>query len=371
MSQTALIVDDSLTVRMDLRAVLHELGFTVTACDTKASGQKALRSRTYSLVILDVLLPDGSGIELLKEIRGNAEWAHTPVIMLSTEAEVKHRVRGLTMGADQYIAKPYDSAYLARCARMLATGPQSGPAASSPSDLLHAGKKILVVDDSPTYLEALGEVLRQDGHEVVLATSGEEALELLAVELVDAIILDLLMPGIGGLETCRRIRDNTTQRHIPVMMLTGRDDREARSQGLSAGVDEFVLKSPELEPLKLRLRALLRKKRSGEHDLRGDGRSSEERVSSVPSSGMWGRQADVPRTSLLFRVVTESGLSNVIGPTTIMRACKRVGIDARTMSPAELKRALPTIRETLRLFLPPEETELRMMAIANLVRDTP
>src|SRR5688572_3300313 len=119
MKPQVLIVDDSLTVRMDLRAVLHEAGFIVTACDTKASAHKALRAKTYALVILDVLLPDGSGIELLKEIRSNTESAHTPVIMLSTEAEVKHRIRGLTMGANQYVAKPYDSAYVTRCARSL------------------------------------------------------------------------------------------------------------------------------------------------------------------------------------------------------------------------------------------------------------
>jgi DNA-binding response OmpR family regulator len=358
-----LIVDDSLTVRMDLRAVLHEAGFFVTACETKASGQKALRSRTYAVVILDVLLPDGSGIDMLKEIRSSEESAHTPVIMLSTEAEVKHRIRGLTMGADEYVSKPYDSAYIARCVRLLSLGPSSS-GSGTPSEPAHTGKKILVVDDSPTYREALAELLVQDGHNVALAPSGEEALELLAIELVDAIILDLLMPGIGGLETCRRLRSNPALRHIPVMMLTGRDDKEARAEGLAAGVDEFVVKSPELELLKVRLRALLRKRRS-----EPDSRRGEDREPSSTSSGMWRRQDEVPRSSLLYRVITESGLSNVIGPTTIVRACKRVGIDARTMSPADLKRALPTIRETLRLFLTAEETEQRVQAIASLVKD--
>lgn len=367
MKPHALIVDDSLTVRMDLRAVLHEAGFGVTACDTKASAQKALRSRSFALVILDVLLPDGSGIELLKEIRSAAGTTHTPVIMLSTEAEVKHRIRGLTMGADQYVAKPYDSAYMAKCARMLTMAP--GPAlarAAAAAEAAQTGKKILVVDDSPTYLEALAELLRQDGHEVVLATSGEEALDLLSVELVDAIILDLLMPGMGGLEACRRIRENRAQRDIPVMMLTGRDDKEARSQGFAVGVDEFVVKSPELAPLKARLRSLLKRKRDGADSSRQDG----ERPS-APPGGMWSKQASVPPGSLLYRVVTESGLSNVIGPTTIARACKRVNVDARTMSPAELKLALPAIRETLSLFLSPEETDQRMLAISGLVKDIP
>lgn len=363
MKPHVLIVDDSLTVRMDLRAVLHEAGFGVTACDTKSSAQKALRSRSFSLVILDVMLPDGSGIDLLKEIRADVDAASTPVIMLSSEAEVKHRVRGLSMGADQYVGKPYDSAYIARCARFLLSGQSSQRMTPVPgSEVALTGYKILVVDDSPTYQEALAAFLRQDKHEVVLASSGEEALELLAVEPVDAIILDLLMPGIGGLETCRRIREDMARRSIPIMMLTGRDDRETRAQGLAAGVDEYVVKSPELEQLKHRLRALLRKRRA-----EPEPRPAEERSSR--SSGMWGKQAEVPRDSLLYRVVTESGLSNVIGPTTIARACKRVGVDARTMTPHDLKRALPAIQETLRLFLTQEETEVRMRAIAGLVRE--
>ena len=234
MKPHVLVVDDSLTVRMDLRAVLHEAGFLVTACETKASAQKALRSRSYQLVILDILLPDGSGIDLLKEIRSEPEFVSLPVIMLSTEAEVRHRIRGLTSGADEYVGKPYDSAYIAKCARALAIGPTSAGAAHG--EAAHTGKKILVVDDSPTYLDALAEILREDGHDVVLAHSGEEALDLLAIESVDAIVLDLLMPGIGGLETCRRIRSSPAQQHIPVMMLTGRDDKEARTQGMDAGV---------------------------------------------------------------------------------------------------------------------------------------
>lgn len=366
MKPHALVVDDSLTVRMDLRGVLHEAGFLVTACDSRAAAQKALRTRSYAIVILDILLPDGSGIELLKEIRSEPELVSIPVIMLSSEAEVKHRIRGFTTGADEYVGKPYDSAYIARCARALAAGPTSSVTHPEPS---HKGKKLLVVDDSPTYREAVAELLREDGHDVVLARSGEEALELLAVELVDGIILDLLMPGMGGLEACRRIRNNPAQRHIPVMMLTGRDDQEAKHQGIAVGVDEFAVKSPELELLKVRVRGLLRKRRNEAPDARDsrDSRDSFGPKSSQPS-GLWRRQDDIPRESLLHRVVMESGLSSVIGPTTIVRACKRVGIDAKTMSPSDLARALPTIRDTLGLFLTPEETEQRVRAIASLAK---
>jgi DNA-binding response OmpR family regulator len=361
MKAPVLVVDDSLTVRMDLRAVLSSAGFAVTAADTKQAAEKALRSKSFALVVLDVMLPDGSGIDLLREIRSEQASVHVPVILLSTEAEVRHRIRGLTTGADEYVGKPYDAAYIAKCAKELTRAHESTPAPSTGTSF--GGKKILVVDDSPTYLDALAQLLRQDGHDVVLARSGEEALELLAVELVDAVILDLLMPGIGGVETCRRIRTDPAWQHIPVMMLTGREDDAARREGLLAGVDEFVVKSPELEVLRVRLRTLLRKKRL-EH-MNGDVAAP----SAPPSRAK--RQAtpeEAAIATLFDQVIGMCGLPYVIGPSTIERACKRAGVNARTMSVGDLWRALPAIRDTLTLFFPREEAERRVEAIASLAK---
>src|SRR5262249_50801013 len=121
--------------------------------------------------------------------------------------------------------------------------------------------KLLIVDDSPTYLDALARVLREDGHDIILARSGEEALDLLMFERVDCVIIDLLMPGIGGMEAARRIRNTPATRQIPLMIMTGRDDPRDRHIGAQIGVDEFVIKSPELSMLKVQLRGLLRRVR--------------------------------------------------------------------------------------------------------------
>ena len=90
--------------------------------------------------------------------------------------------------------------------------------------------------------------------------SGDEALQLLAVQPVDCVLLDLVMPGLGGDETCRRIKQTPAWRGIPVVMLTARDDREAMLGGFRAGADDFVCKSSEFELLGARLRAQLRRK---------------------------------------------------------------------------------------------------------------
>ena len=389
---TVLVVDDSLTVRMNLAEILDAAALPAMACATAAEARRKLAEEHFALVILDILLPDGDGIELLKEIRAMPSASDTAVMMLSTEAEIRDRVRGLTTGADEYVGKPYDPSYLVARARELVrshaasappreetvlviddsvtfrealrtalekasygvivsdTGEEGLRLASDqrptavvvdgqlpgidgatvirrirldaalrglPCLLLTASedrgaevhaldagadafvrkdediavilarlkavlrsaatqsqnrgqqsgtasllgpKKILAVDDSETYLQELAEALRADGYEVVLARSGEEALQLLAVQPVDCVLLDLMMPGIGGRETCQRLKNAPGIRDIPIVMLTAVEDREAMIQGLGAGADDYIAKSSDFDLLRARVLAQIRRK---------------------------------------------------------------------------------------------------------------
>ncbi|MGK3982936.1 response regulator [Sorangium sp. So ce136] len=376
MKPQVLIVDDSLTVRMDLRSLLSGpgAGFVVTACETKALAQKVLKSRTFSLVILDVLLPDGDGLDILREIRSSADLVQLPVILLSTEIEVKHRIQGLSMGADEYVGKPYDGGYLALRATELVNQRSSARRATEGTGPALIGKKILVVDDSPTYRASVSQVLRQEGCDVIPAQSGEEALNLLAIEGVDCVIMDLLMPGMGGLEAARRIKQSGALCHIPVVILTGHDDAETREEGARIGVEDFVLKAPELTMLKSRLRGLFRQKPAASAASAAGGGAPPRRSGSspdhAPASSRTGSLSVVPASGSLFeRVVAVSGLSSVIGPSTIVRACRRAGIEPRSMSPEDLHRALPAIHETLRMFLNEEDSERGIAAISMLARE--
>jgi DNA-binding response OmpR family regulator len=390
MSDVVLIVDDSLTVRMDLAEAFEAGGFRTLLCATLAEARVVLAREpagAVGAVILDVLLPDGDGVELLKELRAAPAHAALPILMLSTEADVKDRIRGLQTGANEYVGKPYDAGYVVAKMRALigghaplVTGAPTvlliddsptfrealrtafegagyhvltaesgeeglrlaagrrpgvivvdgvlpgidgatvirrvrldaalrdvpcllltaseikgaelqaldsgaddfarkeedvtvilvklaalfrraalGPAADGATSIL-GPKKILAVDDSVTYLHQLAEALRGEGHEVILAHSGEEALELLAVQPVDCILLDLLMPGLGGQETCRRIKAAPITRDVPLVMLTSLEDRQSMLNGLGAGADDYIQKSSDLEILRARVRAQLRRK---------------------------------------------------------------------------------------------------------------
>jgi two-component system response regulator MprA len=120
--------------------------------------------------------------------------------------------------------------------------------------------RVLVVDDEPAVRRALERALRLDNYDVELAADGQEALDALAMAPADAVVLDIAMPRIDGLEVTRRMRragDRT-----PILMLTARDAIDDRVVGLDAGADDYLVKPFALKELQARLRALLR--RSGE-----------------------------------------------------------------------------------------------------------
>jgi two-component system response regulator MprA len=118
--------------------------------------------------------------------------------------------------------------------------------------------RVLVVDDDPAVSGALNRALRLEGYEVSLAADGPQALEEVAIRPPDAVVLDIGLPVIDGLDVCRRLRaagDDT-----PVLMLTARDAINDRVQGLDAGADDYLVKPFALAELLARLRALLRRR---------------------------------------------------------------------------------------------------------------
>ncbi len=118
--------------------------------------------------------------------------------------------------------------------------------------------RVLVVDDDPAVSGALNRALRLEGYEVTLAGDGPLALEEIAIRPPDAVILDIGLPTIDGLDVCRRLR--AAENDTPVLMLTARDAINDRVQGLDAGADDYLVKPFALAELLARLRALLRRR---------------------------------------------------------------------------------------------------------------
>jgi two-component system, OmpR family, response regulator MprA len=117
--------------------------------------------------------------------------------------------------------------------------------------------RILVVDDDRAVRDALRRALTLGGYEVIPAEDGEQALEQVVQSIPDVVVLDVGLPGIDGLEVCRRVR--LLGNRVPILMLTARDAVSDRIDGLDVGADDYMVKPFDVGELKARLRALLRR----------------------------------------------------------------------------------------------------------------
>ncbi|HSQ00907.1 MAG TPA: response regulator [Candidatus Dormibacteraeota bacterium] len=117
--------------------------------------------------------------------------------------------------------------------------------------------RILIVDDDPNTLEILRRWLNREGYSTVSADNGPACLQALNKEAVDVIVLDVMMPGMDGLQVCERLRESDAWRAIPVVLLTAKDDLETRSRGMMLGVSEYLTKPVNKLELFARLQAQL------------------------------------------------------------------------------------------------------------------
>ena len=121
--------------------------------------------------------------------------------------------------------------------------------------------KVLVVDDYEPNLRGLGQLLAQADYTVLTATNGRDALEIVKCERPDLVLLDVLMPGISGLDVCAELKRNAETRLTPVVLISGAQERQTRLAGLDAGADDFLNKPVDPEELHTRVRSLMRLKR--------------------------------------------------------------------------------------------------------------
>jgi two-component system, sensor histidine kinase and response regulator len=194
-----------------------------------------------------------------------------PIIAVSALAMQQDRARAIEAGCDDFVSKPYAPAELrAVLARFLeeggaATQTASRDRAKRPSVSLG---RILVVDDEPANVELLARRLEALGAEALRAMNGEEALATAAREMPDLILLDVMMPGIGGLETCRRLKINDMTAPIPVIFATALTDAADLSKGFEVGGYDYITKPIEPIELAARVRGAIFTKRL-QDELRG------------------------------------------------------------------------------------------------------
>lgn len=257
-----LLVEDSQTQALRLQFLFDQQGWQTEIACTGEEAVEKLNKIVPDLIIVDHYLPGLKGLELCKLVRLNSTGWNPPILMFTAEDTSAVQRESLESGADDYLSKSAEDPMLLLRVRTLLRKSETKRSAVGHGDTVLRQARLLAVDDSPSYLEYLVHELSSEGHAVEAAKNGPEALDKIKVREYDCVLLDLVMPGMNGIEVCREISRIGTDlpRHPLVLMLTAHENPAEMARGLESGADDFVGKSSDVTVLKSRVRALLRRK---------------------------------------------------------------------------------------------------------------
>ena len=221
-----LVIDDDPAARDIIGRTLRRNRFAVCHAGDGNEGLRLARERQPQLITLDVLMPGADGWSVLAALKADPATHDIPVMMLSVTSD---ETMSYTLGASHYLTKPLDRQ---RLAQILA-------GYRCPKDEYH----VLVVEDNPATRDMTRRLLEREGWRVSEAENGRQALEFVESEVPDLILLDLMMPIMGGFQFSHELRMREDWRRIPVVALTARELTEDDRRELSGAVERVMQKS--------------------------------------------------------------------------------------------------------------------------------
>jgi len=241
-----LVVDD-----IDINLIISEemllsYGGMVDISDSGKSSIALMKENHYDIVFMDHMMPEMDGVDVTKYIRSLPEEKYQKLPIVALTANVVGDVRDLLLdsGMNDYLSKPLDFIELERVlTEYLPREKWSYESRFYQEEvsLENKGTKVLIADDSRLNQEMLSRILRDD-YTIILASSGQEALEKISIDPPDLIILDIIMPEMDGYEVLRRLKDNDLFSAIPVIVITGMARAEDEVKGLLLGAVDYITK---------------------------------------------------------------------------------------------------------------------------------
>jgi DNA-binding response OmpR family regulator len=260
--RSVLLIEDSDTQALLFTHLLEGAGIAAHRVPSAEEGLVFLQSRQPELIIVDYHLPGMQGDEFCRIVRENNPAAGIPLLILTEDSQSDSERHGLNCGADDYVAKSNDPDVLLARVDLLMRRSNDEKRQNDRDPTYFRSPRILAVDDSPTYLAFLERELSFEGYTVVTAESGHAALAIVEERDFDCAVVDLVMPGMDGIELGRLLRAgrSDTDAALPVLVVTSRGSKEKMMEALDCGADDFVDKANDTTVLKARIRALLRRK---------------------------------------------------------------------------------------------------------------
>jgi PAS domain S-box-containing protein len=240
-----LLADDHPVNRQVLVGMLEGFGATVTAVDSGLAALERLHSQSFALILLDAQMPGLDGFSTAEAIATVTEHGQTPVVMLSSAAIRGEGARSQQSGIHAYLTKPFTRDDLHKVLlRVLQPGELERQELVT-RHLVHdesMSLQVLLVEDHPVNQQLATKLLTRWGHQVTVADNGQVALDLLAHRRFDLVLMDMMMPVMGGLQATQRFRAMEQGPRTPVIAMTAKAMQEDREQCLAAGMDDYISK---------------------------------------------------------------------------------------------------------------------------------
>jgi signal transduction histidine kinase/DNA-binding response OmpR family regulator len=258
-----LVVDDNPTNRRILGEVVSRLGARPTQADGAKAAIIALQhaadtGRPFRLILLDSHMPEVEGFDLAEQIKRDPRFAGIAMIMLTSAGQRGDAARCRELGIAAYLNKPIGQAELLEAIRYV-LGPKQKNADESPLATRHSlrearlssSRRILLAEDNLVNQKLAARMLEKQGHTVVVAADGHEALAALDKEPFDLVFMDVQMPGMDGFEVTKALREKekTTGNHLRIVAMTAHAMRGDRERCLAAGMDGYIAKPIHIKDL--------------------------------------------------------------------------------------------------------------------------
>lgn len=277
-----LAVDDNPNALDVLAASLGEAGFAVLTATSAEEALQVVAKTPPDLILLDLMMPDMNGHDLLRELKAKKDTSDIPVVVITALDQVEEKEKAIEGGADDFLAKPIArSELLIRVRTLLKVKRLRRELERTLLYLheleaaLHAGTSaqesskadptrpplatILIVEDELMERAIYGDLLREHGYKVLSVPTGDQALELLQLKPVDVLMIDLVLPGVSGIELIERVKTVTPE--TPVIVVTGHPSSHNVITALKLGAFDFIVKGFKPEVMLHSVKRALEKRR--------------------------------------------------------------------------------------------------------------
>ena len=240
-SPTILIIDDDPSVIKVLETELSQGNYQVmSAPDARTAVNMLEKDRACNLIITDIVMPGGDGISLIRALKSKTRTKRIPVMVCSSAHDQATVAKALEAGAIDFLAKPLQTnGVCARVQRALDRGAVT----------------VLIIDDNIVILDLVAKVVSREGFQVVTATNAEDGLKFFNEKRVDAIISDIGLPGMNGLEFLVSVKEKNAR--IPVLLITGNGGQFTKDDAIAAGADGYITKPFKNTEIAAKLNSLI------------------------------------------------------------------------------------------------------------------